>query len=113
MTKSIKRWYYDTRKAITLKDTPGELLKLKITSKYIKFFRRDDVYSCYTYPPLHLLKKDKDFIEAIKDCMDEACMINEVNSIDAWANNDCDYPPFPITVIFNSDYQNYKYNDYE
>lgn len=33
--------------------------------------------------------------------------------MEQWLKTDCDLPTFPISVIFNSDYQNYTCRIYE
>lgn len=106
-------WQIHSQNAITLWNTKVETLKVEITNQHIKFFRHDDVFSCYTYPPLHILKKDDTFIKDIRDCMEEANMTNEIENMEQWLKTDCDLPTFPISVIFNSDYQNYTCRIYE
>ena len=101
------------KKAITLWNQPYEEVKVEITSQYVKFFRRDDILSCYTYPPLHELKKDKKCINALKDIMYESCMWDELKAMKTWEENDCDMPPFPISVIFASDYQGYAFSEWD
>ena len=105
----LEDWKKASANAITLWDQPYEEVKVEITSKYVKFFRRDDILSCYTYPPLHEMKKDKRCINALKDTMYEACMWDELKAMKVWEENDCDMPPFPISVIFHSDYQRYDF----
>jgi hypothetical protein len=109
----LDRWKKASENAITLWNTKAEEVKVEITSKYIKFFRRDDILSCYTYPPLHELKKDKKCIKELKDTMYESCMWDELKALKTWENNDCDMPPFPISVIFHSDYQGYDFKEFE
>ena len=109
----LEMWQNASANAITLWNQPYEEVKVEITSKYVKFFRRDDILSCYTYPPLHEMKRDKKCINALKDTMYEACMWDELKAMKVWENNDCDMPPFPISVIFNSDYQNYAFEEWD
>ena len=45
--------------------------------------------------------------------MYEACMWDELKAMKVWENNDCDMPPFPISVIFHSDYQNYAFTEWD
>lgn len=108
-----ERWEKASENAITLWNQPYEEVKVEITKKYVKFFRRDDMLTCYTYPPLHELKNDNKCLQALLDTMYEACMWEEIKQLNEWANNHCDMPQFPISVIFNSDYQNYKFEDFE
>lgn len=110
---AYKMWTNDSVNAITLWNTVSEEVKVEITPRYIKFFRRDDSFTCYTYPPLHELKKDKQFYKDVRDCMAEANMTDEIALLDKWLKSSCDMPLFPISVIFHSDYNNYKFKDYE
>ena len=112
-TTALNKWKKASENAITLWNTKDEEVKVEITSKYVKFFRRDDILSCYTYPPLHELKKDSKCIKELKDTMYESCMWEELKALKTWENNDCDMPPFPISVIFHSDYQGYEFKEWE
>lgn len=108
----LNEWRKASENAITLWNQPHEEVKVEITKNYVKFFRRDDILSCYTYPPLHEMKKDNKCLQALLDTMYEACMWDEIKQLNAWANNDCDMPQFPISVIFHSDYQNYTFEEW-
>lgn len=104
--KAKKEWENDSAKAITLWNQPYEEVKVEITRDWVKFFRRDDMLTCYTYRPLHLLKCDNYFIGEIKATLEESCQYNE-EEFNNWLIGDCDMPPFPISVIFTSDYTEY------
>jgi hypothetical protein len=104
--KARKEWEKDSAKAITLWNQPYEEVRVEITKDWVKFFRRDDMLTCYTYRPLHLLKCDNYFIGEIKATLEESCQYNE-EEFNNWLKNDCDMPPFPISVIFTSDYTEY------
>lgn len=108
LTKNDAReeWEKDSAKAITLWNQPYEEVKVEITRDGVKFFRRDDMLTCYTYRPLHLLKCDNYFIGEIKATLEESCQYNE-EEFNNWLRNDCDMPPFPISAIFTSDYTEY------
>ena len=101
-----EEWEKDSAKAITLWNQPYEEVRVEITRDWVKFFRRDDMLTCYTYRPLHLLKCDKHFINEVKATLEESCQYNE-DEFNNWLKNDCDMPPFPISVIFTSDYTEY------
>lgn len=104
--KARKEWENDSAKAIILWNQPYEEVRVEITRDWVKFFRRDDMLTCYTYRPLHLLKCDNYFIGEIKATLEESCQYNE-DEFNNWLKNDCDMPPFPISVIFTSDYTEY------
>ena len=104
--KIRKEWENDSAKAIILWNQPYEEVRVEITRDWVKFFRRDDILTCYTYRPLHLLKCDTHFINEVKATLEESCQYNE-DEFNNWLKNDCDMPPFPISVIFTSDYTEY------
>lgn len=110
--KAKKEWENDSAKAITLWDKPYEETKVEITKDWVKFFRRDDMLTCYTYRPLHLLKCDTHFINEVKATLEESCQYNK-EEFNNWLISDCDMPPFPISVIFTSDYTEYTCKVYE
>ena len=103
-------WKERTKNAITLWNDPYEEVKVEITSQYVKFYRRDDILACYTYRPLHLLKNDKEFIRYVKDMLKESCQYNDYE-FENWLMSNCDLPPFPISVIFISDYPTYTFEE--
>ena len=94
-----------------MKQLKQQTLKVEITRDWVKFFRRDDMLTCYTYRPLHLLKCDTNFIRETKIILEESCQYNEEEFND-WLKNDCDMPPFPISAIFTSDYTDYTCKAY-
>lgn len=106
ISSAKKEWEKDSAKAITLWNQPYEEVRVEITKDWVKFFRRDDMLTCYTYRPLHLLKCDNYFISRVKATLEESCQYNE-EEFNIWLKNDCDMPPFPISVIFTSDYTEY------
>lgn len=109
---AVLEWEKDSENAITLWDTPYECVKVELNRKWVKFWRRDDMLTCYTYPPLHELKKDKDFIECAKSILMESNQYHITEFTD-WVNGNYDMPPFPLTCIFTSEFQGYKFHDFE
>lgn len=106
-------WEAQSANAITLWNQPYEEVKVEITKKNLKFFRRDDIFSCYVYPPLHELKKDPQFIKDITEILEESCEDKGLKDLESWLQTETDLPQFPISYIFASNYQNYKFIDYE
>ena len=84
----LNEWRKASANAITLWNQPYEEVKVEITKNYVKFFRRDDILSCYTYPPLHEMKKDNKCLQALLDTMYEACMWDELKAMKVWEEND-------------------------
>ena len=58
------------------------------------------------------MKKDKRFVKDITDCLVESYQYDE-GDMNNWVASANDIPPFPISVILHSEYQNYKYTDWE
>lgn len=111
--KRKRNWENASKNAVTLWDNGNECVKVEITSSYVKFFRCDDfICSCYTYRPLHQLKHDDIFVSEIIKTLMESCQYNE-SEFNAWILGNCELPPFPISVIFHSDYQGYRFEEYE
>ena len=108
----IDRFNRESSMALTLWDNPTDVLKVTITKAFIIFYKREgNECASYKYPPLHQLKKDADFIKAVTDCLVESCQYNE-KDMNNWVASDNDFPPFPLSVIFHSDYQNYDFTEY-
>ena len=108
----IDRFNRESAMALTLWDNPTDVLKVTITKAVIIFYKREgNECASYKYPPLHQLKKDADFIKAVTDCLVESCQYNE-KDMNNWVASDNDFPPFPLSVIFHSDYQNYDFTEY-
>lgn len=111
------QWGMAKANAICLWDTLDDSCFVEITPKYVKFFKSENCnfFACYEYPPLAELKKDMRFINEVEVCMTESNMLTEQMRADlkTWRMNDCDLPPFPISVILHSEYQNYKFTDWE
>ena len=108
----IDRFNRESSMALTLWDNPTDVLKVTITKAFIIFYKREgNECASYKYPPLHQLKKDADFIKAVTGCLVESCQYNE-KDMNNWVSSNNDFPPFPLSVIFHSDYQNYDFTEY-
>lgn len=108
----IDRFNRESSMALTLWDNPTDVLKVTITKAFIIFYKREgNECASYKYPPLHQLKKDADFIKAVTDCLVESYQYNE-GDMNNWVSSNNDFPPFPLSVIFHSDYQNYDFTEY-
>lgn len=112
-----RKWEMARANAVRLWNTLNDSCFVEITPKYVKFFKSENghFFACYEYPSLASLKKDMTFINEIEECMAESNMLTEQMQADlkAWRINDCDLPPFPISVILHSEYQNYKFTEWE
>ena len=108
----IDRFNRASEMALTLWDNPNDVLKVTMTKAFIIFYKREgNECASYKYPPLHQLKKDSEFIKAVTDCLVESCQYNE-GDMNNWIASTNDFPPFPLSVIFHSDYQNYDFEEY-
>ena len=110
-------WEHASENAVTLWNHPDNEVKVEITSKYVKFFRRDDVFSCYTYPSLKAMKQDgkllMELIDLWREAYSEEDVIRFMSEYEEWTRSQRELPPFPIEQIFNSEYHNYKFQMYE
>lgn len=113
----LRVWEHASENAVTLWNHPDNEVKVEITSKYVKFFRRDDVFSCYTYPALKDMKLDgkllMELIDLWRESYSEEDVIRFTREYEEWTRSQMELPPFPIEQIFNSEYQNYKFHMYE
>lgn len=111
-----RKWEMARANAVRLWNTLNDSCFVEITPKYVKFFKSENghFFACYEYPSLASLKKDMTFINEVEECMAESNMLTEQMQADlkTWRMNDCDLPPFPISVILHSEYQNYKFTEW-
>lgn len=110
---ALDNWEKQASNAVVIYDNPDEALYVEINPNHLKFFKRDDVLSIRTYAPLSELKKYEDLIKSIKDCIDEAYEDNEREylriGLQTWQKSKSALPPFPLSMIFNSDFCMYLY----
>lgn len=105
-------WKKLTKNATTIVDSEECEVLVEVTKHYVRFFRRDDCYSSYTYPSFAELKKDNQFRNEIVYVLKESNQFNR-EEWDKWIMSDEDMPPFPLSVIFHSDYTEYKYQSFD
>lgn len=107
-----EQWENDSKDANTLWENKDETLKVLITDEYVKFYRHDDAITCYTYPPLEKMRTDRWFVCQIVDILSESCEHDKIRAFIKWTRTGGDFP-LPISIIFNSDYQDYTCHVYE
>ena len=107
-----EQWENDSKDANTLWENKDETLKVLITDEYVKFYRHDDEITCCTYPSLDKMRKDRMFICQIVDVLSESCEHDKISPFIKWTRAGGDFP-LPISIIFNSDYQEYTCHVYE
>lgn len=107
-----EQWENDSKDAKELWSTGVETLKVCLTDDYVKFYRLDDAITCYTYPSLELMRKDRWFVCQIVDTLSEACEHDKISPFIKWTRSGGDFP-LPISIIFKSDYQEYTCHVYE
>lgn len=112
---ALDNWEKQASNAVAIYDNPDDALYVEISPNYLKFFKRDDVLSIRTYAPLSELKKCEELIKCVEDCIDEAYMGNEReylwNGVQLWQKNKSALPPFPLSMIFNSEFGIYLYEE--
>lgn len=109
---SAKVWKTLTRNATIIVDSEECEVLVEVTKHYVRFFRRDDCYSSYTYPSFAELKKDNQFRNEVVYLLKESNQFNK-EEWDKWIMSDEDMPPFPLSVIFHSEYSEYKYQSFD
>lgn len=108
----LDRWSRCAEGTLVLSSSPMEELRVILNGKVTKFFKREgNECASYTYPSLAELRKDSKFIEAVTDCLIESCQY-DAEAVAEWTNGNCDFPPFPLSVIYHCEYENYDYDDY-
>ncbi len=107
-----EQWENDSKDAKELWSTGVETLKVCLTDDYVKFYRLDDAITCYTYPSLEMMRKDRWFVCHIVDTLSESCEHDKISPFIKWTRDGGDFP-LPISIIFNSDYQEYTCHVYE
>lgn len=83
-----------------------------ITDEYVKFYRLDDAITCYTFPSLEKMRNDRWFVCQIVDTLSESCEHDKISPFIKWTRTGGDFP-LPISIIFNSDYQDFTCHVYE
>ena len=110
---ALDNWEKQASNAVVIYDNPDEALYVENNPNYLKFFKRDDVLSIRTYAPLSELKKYEELIKCIKDCIDEEYEGNEREylriGLQTWQKSKSALPPFPLSMIFNSEFCMYLY----
>lgn len=107
-----EQWENDSKDANTLWENKDETLKVLITDEYVKFYRHDDAITCYTFPSLEIMRNDRWFVCKIVDTLSESCEYDKISPFIKWTRTGGDFP-LPISIIFNSDYQEYTCHVYE
>lgn len=107
-----EQWENDSKDANTLWENKDETLKVLITDEYVKFYRLDDAITCYTFPSLEKMRKDRWFVCQIVDTLSESCERDKISPFIKWTKSGGDFP-LPISIIFNSDYQEFTCHVYE
>ena len=112
---ALDKWKKRASNAVAIYDIPFGAFYVEISPNYLKFFKRDDVLSIRTYAPLSELKKSEKLIKCIEDCIDgvydddkRKCLRN---GLQTWQKNQIALPPFPISMIYDSDFDTYLYEE--
>lgn len=107
-----EKWEAASIMAKTLWSSDAETVKVEQTDSFVRFFRSDDILSCYEYPSLEEMRKDESFAVRIIDVLVESCQTNRLADFLKWTKSGGAFP-LPIEIIFHSEFQGYKFTEYE
>lgn len=107
-----EKWDAASVVAKTLWSNDVETVKVEQTESFVRFYRADDILSCYEYPSLEEMRKDETFSIRIMEVLVESCQTEHLGKFLNWVRRGGAFP-LPIEIIFHSEYQVYKFTEYE
>lgn len=107
-----EKWDSASVVAKTLWSNDAETVKVEQTDSFVRFYRADDILSCYEYPSLEEMRKDETFAIRIMEVLVESCQTEHLGKFFNWVKFGGSFP-LPIEIIFHSEYQGYKFTEYE
>lgn len=107
-----EKWDAASVMAKVLWSNDAETLKVEQTESFVRFYRADDILSCYEYPSLEEMRKDETFSIRIMEVLVESCQTEHLGKFLNWVKRGGLFP-LPIEIIFHSEYQGYKFTEYE
>ena len=107
-----EKWDAASVVAKTLWSNDAETVKVEQTESFVRFYRADDILSCYEYPSLEEMRKDEKFSIRIMEVLVESCQTEHLGKFFNWVKCGGAFP-LPIEIIFHSEYQGYKFTEYE
>ena len=107
-----EKWDAASVVAKTLWSNDAETVKVEQTESFVRFYRADDILSCYEYPSLEEMRKDETFSIRIMEVLVESCQTEHLGKFLNWVKRGGAFP-LPIEIIFHSEYQGYKFTEYE
>lgn len=107
-----EKWDAASVVAKTLWSNDAETVKVEQTESFVRFYRADDILSCYEYPSLEEMRKDEKFSIRIMEVLVESCQTEHLGKFFNWVKCGGSFP-LPIEIIFHSEYQGYKFTEYE
>lgn len=107
-----EKWDAASVMAKELWSNDAETVKVEQTESFVKFYRADDILSCYEYPSLEEMRKDDTFPIRIMEVLLESCQTEHLGKFFNWVRCGGSFP-LPIEIIFHSEYQGYKFTEYE
>lgn len=111
---ALDNWEKQASNAVVIYDNPDDALYVEISPNYLKFFKRDDVLSVYTYPPLSELKKSKELIKCIEEYINESTRYKGnvknflLDGLHIWKESTNVLPSFPLTIIWYCDFEGFQ-----
>ena len=107
-----EQWEKDSNNAKVLCSSTDKTLKVEVSSSWVIFYDSEDIYSRSIYPPLEVMRNDALFVGRMTESMNEASMYDDIAIFLKWVRTGGDFP-LPLSVIYHSEYSNYKFEDYE
>ena len=107
-----EQWEKDSNNAKVLCSSTDKTLKVEVSSSWVIFYDSEDIYSRSIYPPLEVMRNDALFVGRMTESMNEASMYDDIAIFLKWVRTGGDFP-LPLSVIYHSEYSNYKFEVYE
>jgi hypothetical protein len=107
-----EQWEEDSKSAKVLCSSTEKTLKVYVSSSQVVFYDSEDIYSRSIFPSLEVMRNDALFVGRLTESMSEANMYDDIAIFLRWVRTGGDFP-LPLSVIYHSEYSNYKFEDYE
>lgn len=107
-----EQWEEDSKSAKVLYSSTEKTLKVYVSRSQVVFYDSEDIYSRSIFPSLEVMRNDALFVGRLTESMSEANMYDDIAIFLRWVRTGGDFP-LPLSVIYHSEYSNYKFEDYK